>query len=160
MGLFIQQMGAVVTALDQRMKKLERLTEQRVTINSKQAKALQKRVQARSAVLCEKHGFSYAEDGEAFRRAIWRDLKAQYAIDDIHDLPAAYFALAGTFIDGWRCVPGAAGNPRFLWAGWLTISSDCATPKNDARRIARPPQPRKRHKKGRCEHASCARRLK
>ena len=58
MGLFIQQMGAVVTALDQRMKKLERLTEQRVTINSKQAKALQKRVQARSAVLCEKHGFS------------------------------------------------------------------------------------------------------
>ena len=53
MGLFIQQMGAVVTALDQRMKKLEKLTEQRVTINSKQAKALQKRVQARSAVLCE-----------------------------------------------------------------------------------------------------------
>lgn len=101
MGLFIQQMGAVVTALDQRMKKLEKLTEQRVTINSKQAKALQKRVQARSAVLCEKHGFSYAEDGEAFRRTIWRDLKAQYAIDDIHDLPAAYFALAGTFIDGW-----------------------------------------------------------
>lgn len=101
MGLFLQQFGGYMAAMEQRMKKLEKLTEQRITINSKQAKALQKRVQMRSAALCDKHGFSYASGGEAFRRALWRDLKAQYGVDDIHDLPAAYFDLAGGFIDGW-----------------------------------------------------------
>lgn len=101
MGVFLQQLGGYMVAMEQRMKKLEKLTEQRVTINSKQAKALQKRVQARSVALCEKHGFSYASDGEAFRRAIWRDLKGQYGIDDIHDLPLSYFDIATQFIDGW-----------------------------------------------------------
>ena len=84
------------------IKKLEKLTEQRVTISSKQAKALQKRVQARSAALCDKHGFLYADDGETFRRAIWRDLKGQYGIDDIHDLPAVYFDIAAQYIDSWQ----------------------------------------------------------
>ncbi len=101
MGLFLQQFGGYMAMMEQRIKKLEKLTEQRVTINSKQAKALQKRVQARSAALCEKHGFLYADDGETFRRAIWRDLKGQYAIDDIHDLPAVYFDIAAQYIDGW-----------------------------------------------------------
>ena len=90
-----------MAAMEQRIKKLEKLTEQRVTISSKQAKALQKRVQARSMALCEKHGFSYSDGGETFRRAIWRGLKAQYAVDDVHDLPAAYFDLAAQYIDGW-----------------------------------------------------------
>ncbi|MBR1584744.1 MAG: ORF6C domain-containing protein [Clostridia bacterium] len=102
MGMFLQQMGAVVMALDQRMKNYEKLTAQKLTVTSKQAKALQKRVQARSAALCEKYGFTYAEDGEAFRRAIWRDLKGQYGVDDVHDLPAAYFDLACQFVDGWQ----------------------------------------------------------
>ena len=101
MSLFLQQLGGYMSAMEQRIKKLEKLTEQRVTIRGKQAKALQKRVQARSAALCDKHGFLYAEHGEAFRRAIWRDLKTQYAIDDIHDLPAAYFDLAAALVDGW-----------------------------------------------------------
>ena len=101
MGLFLQQFGGYMAMMEQRIKKLEKLTEQRVTINSKQAKALQKRVQARSAALCEKHGFLYADDVETFRRAIWRDLKGQYAIDDIHDLPAVYFDIAAQYIDGW-----------------------------------------------------------
>lgn len=87
--------------MEQRIKKLEKLNEQRVTISGKQAKALQKRVQARSTALCGKHGFSYSDDGETFRRAIWRDLKTQYAVDDIHDLPAVYFDLAAAFVDGW-----------------------------------------------------------
>lgn len=101
MGLFLQQFGGYMAMMEQRIKKLEKLTEQRVTINSKQAKALQKRVQARSVTLCEKYGFLYADDGETFRRAIWRDLKGQYAIDDIHDLPAVYFDIAAQYIDGW-----------------------------------------------------------
>ena len=101
-GLFLQQLGGYMAAMEQRVKKLEKLTEQKVTINSKQAKALQKRVQARSAALCEKHGFSYTDDGETFRRAIWRDLKGQYAIDDVHDLPAVYFDIAAQYIDGWN----------------------------------------------------------
>ena len=101
MGLFLQQFGGYMAAMEQRIKKLEKLTEQKVTISSKQAKALQKRVQARSMALCEKHGFSYADDGETFRRAIWRDLKGQYAIDDVHDLPVVYFDIAAQYIDGW-----------------------------------------------------------
>lgn len=101
MGLFLQQLGGYMAAMEQRIKKLEKLTEQRVTVSGKQAKALQKRVQARSAALCDKHGFIYAEDGEAFRRAIWRDLKGQYGIDDVHDLPAVYFDIAAQYIDGW-----------------------------------------------------------
>lgn len=101
LGLFLQQFGGYMAAMEQRIKKLEKLTEQRVTISSKQAKALQKRVQARSMALCEKHGFSYSDGGEAFRRAIWRGLKAQYAVDDVHDLPAVYFDLAAQYIDGW-----------------------------------------------------------
>lgn len=101
LGLFLQQFGGYMAAMEQRIKKLEKLTEQKVTISSKQAKALQKRVQARSSALCEKHGFSYVNDGETFRRAIWRDLKAQYAVEDVHDLPAVYFDIAAQFVDGW-----------------------------------------------------------
>ncbi len=101
MGLFLQQFGGYMVAMEQRMKKLEKLTEQKVTISSKQAKALQKRVQARSVALCEKYGLLYADDGETFRRAIWRDLKGQYAIDDVHDLPAVYFDIAAQYIDSW-----------------------------------------------------------
>lgn len=101
MALFIQQLGGYMAAMEQRIKKLEKLTEQRITVSGKQAKSLQKRVQARSMALCQKHGFLYADNGEAFRRAIWRGLKAQYGIDDIHDLPAVYFDLVAAFIDGW-----------------------------------------------------------
>lgn len=101
MGLFLQQFGGYMAAMEQRIKKLEKLTEQKVTISSKQAKALQKRVQARSAALCDKYGFLYTEDGEAFRKALWRDLKAQYAIEDVHDLPAAYFDIAAQYIENW-----------------------------------------------------------
>ena len=101
MALFIQQFGGYMAAMEQRIKKLEKLTEQRVTVSSKQAKALQRRVATRSAALCDKYGFSYGDSGEAFRRALWRDLKGQYGIDDIHDLPAAYFDIAAQYIDGW-----------------------------------------------------------
>ena len=69
MSLFLQQLGGYMSAMEQRIKKLEKLTEQKVTISGKQAKALQKRVQARSAALCDKHGFLYTEHGETFRRA-------------------------------------------------------------------------------------------
>lgn len=101
MGLFLQQLGGYMAAMEQRIKKLEKLTEQRVTVSSKQAKALQKRVQTRSNALCEKHGLSYADVGEAFRRAIWRGLKGQYGIDDVHDLPAVYFDIAAQYIEAW-----------------------------------------------------------
>ena len=101
MGLFLQQFGGYMVAMEQRIKKLEKLTEQKVTISSKQAKALQKRVQARSVALCDKYGFSYADDGEAFRRALWHDLKTQYAVEDVHDLPAVYFDIAAQYIENW-----------------------------------------------------------
>lgn len=103
MAIYMQQMCAVVAALDRQIKALEKVAaqQQRVTIQSKQAKALHKRVQSRCRALCDKYDFPYRECGEAFRRALWGELKAQYAVDDIHDLPAQYFDLACSFVDGW-----------------------------------------------------------
>lgn len=102
MAVYMQQMCAVVAALDRQIKALEKLSaQQRVTINSKQAKALQKRVQSRCRSLCDKYDFPYQECGESFRRALWGELKVQYAVDDVHDLPAQYFDLACSFVDGW-----------------------------------------------------------
>ncbi len=102
MAVYMQQMCAVVAALDRQIKALEKLSaQQRITINSKQAKALQKRVQSRCRALCEKYDFPYQECGESFRRALWSELKVQYAVDDVHDLPAQYFDLACSFVEGW-----------------------------------------------------------
>ena len=101
MNLILQQFAGYMAAMDQRIKKLEKMNEQRVTISHKQAKALQKRVLARAGALCEKHGLNYPDAGKELRKAIWSDLKTQYTIDDIHDLPAVYFELAAQLIDGW-----------------------------------------------------------
>lgn len=103
MAVYMQQMCAVVATMERQIKALEKVAaqQQRVTINSKHAKALQKRVQSRCRALCDKYDFPYQECGEAFRRALWAEFKAQYAVDDVHDLPAQYFDLACSFVDGW-----------------------------------------------------------
>lgn len=101
MKRLLSQMAQIVITFDQRVKNLETLLSQRVTVSAVQAKALTAAVQAQARALCEKHGFSYKDDGTAFRRAILRDLKTQYGVTDIHDIPAAYFDLSMQFVQRW-----------------------------------------------------------
>lgn len=101
MQRMLAQMAQIVVSFDQRIKALESLLAQRVTVTSVQAKALNTAIQAQARALCDKHGFSYQADGAAFRRAILRDLKAQYGVADLHDIPAAYFDLAMQFVGRW-----------------------------------------------------------
>ena len=101
MAKYIQQMAQIVLSLDRRINMLETLLSQRVTVTAAQARAVSNAVQAQAIALCAKHGFDYREDGEAFRRAIWRDVKAQFGVKDIHDLPAAYFELAVASVEKW-----------------------------------------------------------
>lgn len=101
MQRMLAQMAQIVVSFDQRIKSLESLLAQRVTVSSVQAKALCAAIQAQARALCDKHGFSYKDDGAAFRRAILRDLKAQYGVADLHDIPAAYFDLAMQFVHRW-----------------------------------------------------------
>lgn len=101
MKRLLSQMAQIVITFDQRVKSLETLLAQRVTVSAVQAKALSVAVQAQARALCDKHGFSYKDDGAAFRRAILRDLKTQYGVTDIHDIPAAYFDLSMQFVQRW-----------------------------------------------------------
>ena len=101
MQRMLHQMAQIVVSFDQRIKTLEALLAQRVTVSSVQAKGLNQAIQEQARALCEKHGFSYQTDGAAFRRAILRDLKAQYGVADLHDIPAAYFDLAMQFVQRW-----------------------------------------------------------
>lgn len=101
MQRMLSQMAQIVVSFDQRIKSLESLLAQRVTVSSVQAKSLCAAIQTQARALCDKHGFSYKDDGAAFRRAILRDLKAQYGVADLHDIPAAYFDLAMQFVRRW-----------------------------------------------------------
>lgn len=96
-----QQMGKLILSFDARFAALEKIVAQRMTVTSVQAKTITNAVQAQAKALCAKNGLCYQKHGEAFRRAIWRDFKAQYSITDVHDLPASYFDIALDFVKGW-----------------------------------------------------------
>ena len=96
----VQQLASIAAIMDARIRELEKRIGTQ-TVDSKQARALQYLVRKRSEALCEKHGFDYAESGPAFRRAMWADLKTQYRIDDVHDLPERQYDQAAEFISGW-----------------------------------------------------------
>lgn len=97
-----QQMGKLIISLDARMAAVEKLLTQRVTVSSLQAKTVCGAVQAQARALCEKYELPYKQCGEAFRRAIWRDFKAQHNVSDVHDLPASYYDIALEFVGAWN----------------------------------------------------------
>lgn len=101
MAVMVQQLGAVMTALNSRMARMEKILDQKVTVDSRQAKTLQKSVRERAKALCEKHDLSYAQDGKRLRAAINRAVLSQYGVEDIHDIPASYYDLALALIQGW-----------------------------------------------------------
>ena len=97
----IVSIGQLMVGMDAKLKGLEALLSQKVTVNAKQARAISAAVASTARRLCEKYGFDYTQDGDTFRRAIWRDVKKQYGVADVHDLPAAYFDLALQLVNGW-----------------------------------------------------------
>lgn len=101
MRTLVVQMGQIAASLNERVRTLETIMMQRITITGAQAKMIQSAVRDRARAICGKYALDYARHGEAVRRAIWRDLKVQYRIADIHDLPAAYYDLSMKKIQGW-----------------------------------------------------------
>jgi hypothetical protein len=102
LGEIVQQIGKLFLSFDARMSLLENLLSQRMTVSSMQAKSICSAVQAQARALCKRYGLPYVKFGKAFRRALWRDFKKQHNIADVHDLPAAYYDIAVTFVHSWN----------------------------------------------------------
>ena len=98
----VQQLGQALAAINIRMARLEKMMDVKVTVTSQQAKALNKAIRERAKALCDKHGLLYSRDGKLVRAAISRAVLSQYAVHDIHDVPAAYFDLALGLINNWQ----------------------------------------------------------
>lgn len=106
-GLLVQQYQQQETLLvrlaaiiEQQEKRIAALEKSKITINSKQAKAMSKRIGERAQAISDKYSLSKKSCG-SIRTAIRRELMRQYGITDLHDLPVGYYELAGQLVDGW-----------------------------------------------------------
>lgn len=99
MGNYLEQMARLLDATQRRLGELEK-QQAPLTVTHKQQKALVAHVKARADELIEKHGLA-PSDGAALRRAIRQAILRQYAIDDLHDLPASCLTQACSTIDRW-----------------------------------------------------------
>lgn len=98
MAQMMVQMAATVQLL---RGEVDALKKQQVTVTAKQAKALKARIAARSAAICERYALTDPKDQTPFKAAMKREVLRQYGVDDLHDLPAAYYDMAGVLIDNW-----------------------------------------------------------
>ncbi len=99
LGNYLEQMAKLLDATQRRLGELEK-QQTAATITHKQQKALAAHVKARADELIEKHSLA-PSDGAALRRAMRQAILRQYAIDDLHDLPASCLTLAMATIDRW-----------------------------------------------------------
>ncbi|MBR2664279.1 MAG: hypothetical protein IKE25_11235, partial [Clostridia bacterium] len=106
----VQQLGQALAAINSRMARFEKMMDVKVTVTSMQAKTLNKAIRERAKVLCEKHDLLYSRDGKLVRAAISRAVLSQYAVHDIHDVPASYYDLALGLIK--RCVQYVKGHVK------------------------------------------------
>ena len=97
----VKQFSAVLMAMDQRMAKLEKLLDRKVTIEAKQYKAIQKAVKERSRELCEKYKLDPKEAGKVFRKTITAEVMNRYGVQDLHDLPDIYYDIVLQEIAGF-----------------------------------------------------------
>lgn len=97
----VQRFSSVLLAMDQRMAKLERLLDRKVTIEAKQYKAIQKAVKERAKELCDKYKLDQKEAGKVIRKAITSEVLTRYGIQDLHDLPDNYFDIVLQEIAGF-----------------------------------------------------------
>lgn len=97
----VRQFSTIVMAMDQRMAKLERLLDRRVTIESKQYKAIQKAIKERGKAICDKYHLDAKEAGKIIRKEITGYIISRYGVTDLHDLQDNYYDIVLTEINNW-----------------------------------------------------------
>lgn len=97
----VQRFSSVLLAMDQRMAKLEKLLDRKVTIEAKQYKSLQKAIKERASELCEKYKLDPKEAGKVIRKSITKELMTRYGVQDLHDLPDNYYDICLQEIAGY-----------------------------------------------------------
>lgn len=101
MERLVAQMAQIAAGFDRRLRMLEEQLSQKVTITHAQAKLLGAAMRGRSIGICEKYELDAKACASTIRSAILRDVKKQYSIEDVHDLPALYYDLAMRMIREW-----------------------------------------------------------
>lgn len=98
----VANVARTINDLSARISALEKLMAdtQRVTVSHAQTLAIKARIRARAEEFCESNALPSGSE-TAVRRAIGADVKAQYAVKDLHDLPANYFNLVVVFVGDW-----------------------------------------------------------
>ena len=94
LATIVRQFSTMMAAMDQRMARIEKLLDRKVTIEAKQYKALLKAIKERARALCDKHHLDQKDAGRAIRKAITADILARYGVSDLHDLQDSYFDIA------------------------------------------------------------------
>ena len=101
MARLVSQMAQIAAGLDRRLRMLEEQLSQKVTISHAQVKTLTAAMRERSEETCGKYDLDVKLCAGAIRAAMLKDVKKRFAIADLHDLPAAYFAMALQMIREW-----------------------------------------------------------
>lgn len=101
MGRLVAQMAQIAAGLDRRLRMLEDQLSQKVTIQHAQAKLLGAAMRDRSLDICDKYTLDAKACAGTIRSAMLRDVKKQFGISDLHDLPACYYDLALKAVREW-----------------------------------------------------------
>lgn len=101
MGRLVAQMAQIAASFNRRLRMLEEQLSQKVTIQHAQAKLLSAAMRDRSVEICVKYDLDQKACAGTIRSAIHRDVKKQFSIADLHDLPACYYDLALRAIREW-----------------------------------------------------------
>lgn len=102
----VNQLAAVLLALQREVDAMRQDNARRVTINHQQAKGLAARMRDRAAAICEKYNFDAKKHAAFFRGAMKKAVLQGWGISDLHDLPLKALEMTIQQIDGW--VPGIA----------------------------------------------------
>ena len=94
-------LGQAILTLEESNRKLQVLLEERLTVTSVQAKALQKAVAERARVFCSTNGIDYKAQGGKVRAAITKQVKQDFGVADFGDIPAGKYAAALEMIGEW-----------------------------------------------------------
>ena len=100
MGRYLQQMGQMMGAMQQRLDDLE-ARQAKVTISHADVKRIQGLIRCRADELCRKYNLQDKDSQKIFRAAIRKDALRRYQVKDLHDVPAAGLAGLENMIGSW-----------------------------------------------------------
>ena len=98
----LAQFAGLVAVFEKRLAALEKTTQLRVTVNSRQARAIQRAVSERAKTLCADHNIEYLTFGTRIRDTIWRAFRSEYAVPTAYDLPESQYASALETVKSWN----------------------------------------------------------